>query len=81
MYLGIEIPTSLSPLSMGAGVGPKELTNIGLLAAKPLTNVIQASSVEKTFSFNPTSHEMYIEVVQAMHVGVCQIRLRFPENQ
>src|SRR5512139_3201096 len=60
MYLGMEIPISFSPLSMGAGVGPKELTNIGLLAASPLTNFIQASSVEKTFSFRPTNHEMVV---------------------
>src|SRR5690606_13112648 len=55
MYLGIEMATSFSPLSMGAGVGPNEATNIGLLAARPFTNCIQSSSLLKTFSFRPTN--------------------------
>lgn len=61
MYLGMEIARSFSPLSTGAGVGPKDLTNIGLLAASPLRKFIQASSLPKIlFSFNPTSQQMVV---------------------
>jgi hypothetical protein len=35
MYFGMEIAISFSPLSTGAGVGLKDFTNIGLLAASP----------------------------------------------
>src|SRR5690606_23814533 len=57
-YLGIEMATSFSPLSTGAGVGPNEATNMGLLAARPFTICIQSSSLLKTFSFRPTSQPM-----------------------
>src|SRR5512139_2302210 len=70
MYLGIEIPISFSPLSMGAGVGPKELTNIGLLAANPLMNFIQAFSVGKTCSFNPTNQEMVVAWVVGLAMTI-----------
>src|SRR5574337_132896 len=60
MYFGMEMPISFSPLSIGAGVGPKEATNIGLLAASPLTNFIQASSDLKTFSRSPMSQPMVV---------------------
>jgi len=59
MYFGIEIPMRFSPLSIGAGVGPKEATNIGRFAASALTKFIQSASEAKTFfSFNPTNHEI-----------------------
>ena len=60
MYLGMEMAISFSPLSTGAGVGPKERTNMGLLAASPFKKSIQAASEGKTFSFNPTSQEMVV---------------------
>src|SRR5690606_39091968 len=58
MYLGMEMAMRFSPLSIGAGVGPKEATNMGWLAARPLTNAIHSSSVLKTNSLSPTSQEM-----------------------
>ena len=68
MYLGMEIPMSFSPLSTGAGVGPKEATNMGLLAASPFTKAIQASSDSNTFSFSPTSHEMVVAWVDGLAI-------------
>jgi len=50
MYLGMEMPISFSPLSIGVGVGPKEATNMGLLAASPLTNFSHSASDLMTFS-------------------------------
>ena len=64
MYLGMEIAISFSPLSTGAGVGLKELTNIGLLAASPLRKSIHSSSVANILaSFRPTSQEMVVACV------------------
>ena len=60
MYLGIEIPMSFSPLSIGAGVGPKEATNIGLFAARPSRNLRHSASVLKTFSLRPMSQAMVV---------------------
>src|SRR5512135_1368178 len=61
MYLGIEIAMSFSPLSTGAGVGLKELTNIGLFAASPLRKSIHSLSLANTpASFRPTSQEMVV---------------------
>ena len=60
MYFGIEMPISFSPLSIGAGVGPKEATNIGLLAASPLRNFIHSASDLMTFSFSPISQEIVV---------------------
>src|SRR5512136_3218295 len=73
MYFGMEMAISFSPLSTGAGVGPKELTNMGLFAASPLRNFIQASSEEKTRSFRPTSQEMVVawEEGSAMTIFPC----------
>src|SRR3990172_3953561 len=61
MYLGMEMEKSFWPDSTGAGVGLKELTNIGLLAAIPLRKFIHTSSVAKIFaSFRPTSQLMVV---------------------
>ena len=60
MYFGMEMPISFSPLSIGAGVGPKEATNIGLLAASPLRNFLHSASDLITFSLSPTSQEMVV---------------------
>src|SRR5574340_1530862 len=60
MYLGIEMPISFSPLSIGAGVGPNEATNMGLLAASPLRNFIHSASDLMTFSLSPMSQEMVV---------------------
>src|SRR5665647_1900948 len=61
MYLGMEIAMSFSPLSTGSGVGLKELTNIGLLAASPLRKSLHSLSFAKIpASFRPTSQEMVV---------------------
>src|SRR5487761_2242709 len=60
MYLGMEMPISFSPLSIGAGVGPKEATNMGLLAASPFTNFIHSASDLNTFSLSPMSQAMVV---------------------
>src|SRR3990172_10098685 len=60
MYLGMEMPISFSPLSIGAGVGPREATNMGLLAASPFTNFIHSASDLKTFSLSPISQPMVV---------------------
>jgi len=61
MYLGMEMAMSFSPLSTGRGEGPKDLTNMGLLAARPLTNFIHSASEAKIpDSFIPTSQEMVV---------------------
>src|SRR5512142_1464731 len=60
MYFGMEMPISFSPLSIGAGVGPKEATNMGLLAARPFRNFIHSASDLMTFSFKPMSHEIVV---------------------
>src|SRR5450759_189391 len=61
MYLGREIAMSFSPLSTGAGVGLKELTNIGLLAASPLRKSLHSLSLAKIpASFSPTSQERVV---------------------
>jgi len=84
MYFGIEMAISFSPLSTGAGVGPNDLTNIGSLAARPLTNFIQAFSEGKTFSFSPMSQEIVVAWLEglannnlSLPFGVCQIFVSF----
>src|SRR5690606_2383851 len=61
MYLGMEMPICISPEAIGPGVGPKEATSMGRLAARPLMKSHQASSEPKTsWSSRPTSHWMVV---------------------
>ena len=61
MYFGMEIPMGFSPLAMGAGVGPKEATNMGLFAARPFRNVRHSVSLLlKTCSLSATSQEIVV---------------------